>query len=71
VIDIAAERDRLEKTLVKLDKELGGITGRLSNPKFMASAPEEVVAEAEGNAARLIEEAGRLRDALAQLAGLN
>jgi valyl-tRNA synthetase len=70
VIDIAAERDRLEKTLAKLDKELGGITGRLSNPKFMASAPEEVVAEAEGNAARLREEAGRLRDALAQLAGL-
>jgi valyl-tRNA synthetase len=71
VIDIAAERDRLEKTLVKLDKELGGITGRLSNPKFMASAPEEVVAEAEGNAARLREEAGRLRDALAQLAGVS
>ncbi len=70
VIDIGAERDRLEKSLVKLDKELGGIAGRLSNPKFVESAPEEVVAEAEANAARLREEAGRLRNALAQLAGV-
>jgi valyl-tRNA synthetase len=71
VIDIAAERDRLAKTLAKVEKELGGITGRLSNPKFMASAPEEVVLEAEENAARLREEAGRLSDALAQLAALS
>jgi valyl-tRNA synthetase len=70
VIDIAAERDRLEKTLAKLEKELGGIAGRLSNPKFVASAPEEVVLEAQDNAARLSEEAGRLKAALVQLAGV-
>ncbi|MFN4058302.1 MAG: valine--tRNA ligase [Roseinatronobacter sp.] len=70
VIDIAAERDRLEKTLAKLEKELGGITGRLGNPKFVASAPEDVVLEAQENAARLSEEAGRLKAALAQLAGV-
>ena len=32
-------------TLQKLGKELGGLRGRLRNPKFLESAPEDVVAE--------------------------
>lgn len=67
IIDIAAERDRLEKTCAKAEKELGGIDGRLRNAKFVASAPEEVVSEARERAAQLREEIGRLRAAIAQL----
>ncbi|WP_460274715.1 valine--tRNA ligase [Celeribacter sp. ULVN23_4] len=68
VIDIAEEKARLEKTLGKLAKELGGLRGRLKNPKFMASAPEEVVAEAQENLAAREEEETKLKAALARLA---
>ncbi len=49
LIDVGAEIARLEKTMQKLGKELGGLRGRLNNPKFLASAPDEVVAEAKEN----------------------
>ncbi|PZX47948.1 valyl-tRNA synthetase [Roseinatronobacter thiooxidans] len=67
VIDIAAERDRLEKTCAKAEKELGGIEGRLRNPKFVASAPDEVVDEARARVLVLTEEMARLRAAITQL----
>jgi valyl-tRNA synthetase len=67
VIDIAAERARLEKTLAKAEKERAGIEGRLKNPKFVASAPEEVVAESRENSALLADEIARLSDAVTRL----
>ncbi|MCB1312083.1 MAG: valine--tRNA ligase [Sedimentitalea sp.] len=70
IIDIAEERARLDKTLAKLDKELSGLRGRLNNPGFAASAPEEVVEETRANLAAREEEAARLREALARLAEL-
>jgi valyl-tRNA synthetase len=48
IIDLDAEIDRLQKTLDKLAKEMGGLRGRLNNPKFVASAPAEVVEESRG-----------------------
>jgi valyl-tRNA synthetase len=68
VIDIAAERARLEKTLAKLEGDLKGLSARLNNPKFVASAPEEVVAETRDAQASTVQEADKLRDALARLA---
>ncbi|WP_281708770.1 valine--tRNA ligase [Phaeobacter italicus] len=68
VIDVEAEKARLEKTLGKLAKELGGLRGRLNNPKFAASAPEEVVAEARENLALREEEEAKIKEALARLA---
>ncbi|ATG35233.1 valyl-tRNA synthetase ValS [Phaeobacter piscinae] len=68
VIDVDAEKARLEKTLGKLAKELGGLRGRLNNPKFAASAPEEVVAEARENLALREEEEAKIKEALARLA---
>jgi valyl-tRNA synthetase len=70
VIDIAEERARLQKTLDKLAKEIGGLSGRLNNPAFIASAPEEVVVEARGNLAAREDEAVKLRAALVRLAEL-
>ncbi|WP_417279505.1 valine--tRNA ligase [Celeribacter sp.] len=67
VIDIAEEKARLEKALGKLAKELGGLRGRLNNPKFVESAPEEVVAEAQENLSAREEEEGKLKAALARL----
>ncbi|EBA14935.1 valyl-tRNA synthetase [Roseobacter sp. SK209-2-6] len=67
VIDVGAEKARLEKTLGKLAKELGGLRGRLNNPKFTASAPDEVVAEARANLALREEEEAKIKEALARL----
>ncbi|MEM8577158.1 MAG: valine--tRNA ligase [Pseudomonadota bacterium] len=71
VIDVAAEKARLDKTLGKLAKEIGGLEGRLKNPKFAASAPEEVVEETRGNLTARQEERAKLEDALARLAELD
>ncbi|MHA6263757.1 valine--tRNA ligase [Arenibacterium sp. CAU 1754] len=70
IIDIDEEKARLEKTLGKLAKELGGLRGRLNNPKFAESAPEEVVEETRANLAAREEEETKLKEALARLAEL-
>ena len=70
IIDISEEKARLQKSLDKLSKELGGLRGRLNNPKFAESAPEEVVEETRANLALREEEEGKLKEALARLAEL-
>jgi len=70
IIDVDAEKARLEKTLAKLEKELGGLRGRLNNPKFVESAPEDVVEETRENLALREEEETKLRAALQRLAEL-
>ena len=70
LIDVAEEKARLQKTLDKLGKEIGGLKGRLGNPKFIESAPEEIVDEARENLAAREEEAGKLSEALARLAAI-
>jgi valyl-tRNA synthetase len=70
VIDVAAEKARLEKTLGKLAKELGGLKGRLNNPKFAESAPAEVLEETKKNLSLREAEEAKLKDAFARLAEL-
>lgn len=67
VIDVAEEIARLEKTIGKLAKELGGLRGRLKNPKFAESAPAEVVEETKTNLALREEEESKLQEALTRL----
>jgi valyl-tRNA synthetase len=67
IIDIGEEKARLQKSLDKLAKEIGGLNGRLKNPKFAASAPPEVVAEAQENLAARQSEADQLQAALDRL----
>ncbi len=67
VIDVGEEKARLEKTLGKLAKELGGLRGRLNNPKFVESAPDEVVKEARENLAIKEDEEAKLKAALERL----
>ena len=70
LIDAATERARLEKSLGKLEKELGGLQGRLKNPKFLANAAAEVIEETQDLAAQKSEEVTRLKTAVARLAEL-
>jgi valyl-tRNA synthetase len=68
VIDIDAERARLQKEIGKTEGEIKKLSGKLNNEGFLAKAPEDVVAE---NRARLSEEEARrdkLDSALARLA---
>ena len=67
IIDVGAEKARVQKALEKLGKELGGLRGRLNNPSFVASAPEEVVDEARENLALREGEEAQLKAALARL----
>ncbi len=67
IIDVDAEIARLEKGLQKLAKELGGLRGRLKNPKFADSAPAEVVAETRENLALREEEEATINAALTRL----
>src|SRR5207244_2870948 len=51
LVDAAKETERLERALKKTDKDRDVLQKRLDNPKFVASAPPEVVAEARAQLA--------------------
>ena len=66
-IDVAAERDRLEKELEKLDKEFANNQRQLNNEQFLAKAPEKVI---EGLRRREQELTGLREKIRSQLDGL-
>jgi valyl-tRNA synthetase len=45
VVDVAAERARLDKEIAKAEADIKRVDGKLSNEKFVANAPEEIVEE--------------------------
>jgi valyl-tRNA synthetase len=45
VIDLSAEKARLEKELAKAEADIKRVDAKLSNEKFVANAPEEIVEE--------------------------
>jgi valyl-tRNA synthetase len=49
---------------------LGGLRGRLNNPKFADSAPAEVIEETKANLALREDEETKLKDALARISEL-
>ena len=67
VIDIAAEKARLEKALAASQKEAKSLEGRLSNPSFVEKAKPEAVEKARADHAEKAAEAARLGAALARL----
>ncbi len=70
VIDLAAERGRLEKEMAKVASDMARIDAKLGNADFIRRAPEEVVEgerekreEAESRRARILEALERLKGA--------
>ncbi|MEP3429394.1 MAG: valine--tRNA ligase [Roseibium sp.] len=57
VIDLGAERTRLEKDAGKLEADISKIEKKLTNPKFVEKAPDEVVA---GEREKVSEASGKL-----------
>lgn len=68
LVDIPALRSKLEKNLVKVNKEIQSLSGRLNNPGFVNKAPAEVIegarsalTEAEAQQSILTERLQRLQ----------
>ncbi|MAJ64230.1 MAG: valine--tRNA ligase [Micavibrio sp. TMED2] len=67
VIDLSAERDRLNKELTKVRGEIDKIARKLGNEQFMAKAPEAVVAEQRSRLDDAQANAEKIEQALARL----
>ena len=67
LIDLDAERSRLQKEIEKVQKEAFGLGKRLGNEKFVAQAPPEVVAQAKQQHQLLEEKRSRLEASLTRL----
>ncbi|MBQ2780104.1 MAG: valine--tRNA ligase [Clostridia bacterium] len=67
LVDKAAEKARLEKEYATVQKQLDGTLARLNNKAFTDKAPEQVVATARENAARLQEKLTLLAQSMSLL----
>ncbi len=68
VVDFAAERERLNKELESLNKNLDGYARKLSNESFIAKAPAKVVEEEKRRQAEAMENKAKVEEALARIA---
>ncbi|KQZ13291.1 valine--tRNA ligase [Mesorhizobium sp. Root554] len=64
LIDLAAEAARLQKELAKVTEEIARLHKKLSNEKFVANAPEDVVAAEREKLAEYVESQSSLATAL-------
>jgi valyl-tRNA synthetase len=69
LIDLSAEAARLQKELAKATEEIARLHKKLSNEKFVANAPEEVVAAEREKLAEYQETQAKLSVALARVRG--
>jgi valyl-tRNA synthetase len=69
LIDIEAEAARLQKELAKVTEEIARLHKKLGNEKFVANAPEEVVAAEREKLAEYGESQLRLDIALQRVRG--
>jgi len=69
VVDLAAERARLEKELKKVADDIDRVDKKLENADFMARAPEEVVDEQREKRAEAESRRAKIHEALERLKG--
>jgi len=67
LIDVAAEKVKLEKQLKELDGWIRGTEAKLANEKFLKGAPPQVVADAKSKLAELVERRERTIELLNDL----
>ncbi len=73
LIDVDAELKRLSKEIEKLSSDVQKLSGKLSNEKFVANAPEEVVAKERGKLSDMqgaLEQLTAKQTAIAEMAQL-
>ena len=71
IIDVAAEKARLQKEIAKVDADIKRVDAKLGNPDFVRKAPEEIIdgerekrEEAESRRAKILEALERLKGAV-------
>ncbi|WP_367714469.1 valine--tRNA ligase [Nitratireductor sp. GISD-1A_MAKvit] len=67
LIDLSAEAARLEKEISKVTSEMQRLEKKLGNEKFVAKAPQEIVAAEREKLAEFADARGRLEQALARV----
>ena len=71
VVDFEAERGRLQKGIQKIEKELAGVTKKLSNDGFLSKAPQAIIDKEQQKKAEIEEKLEKLRHSLSQLQALS
>ena len=66
-INIAAERERLQKELVQLQGEIEKVKQKINSQEFLSRAPEEVIADNRIRFDELIEKSHKIEASLAHL----
>jgi valyl-tRNA synthetase len=64
LMDLAQEKDRINKNMARIEKDLVSVEKRLGNPDFLSRAKPEVVAEERARLAEAQTRMGRLRENL-------
>jgi valyl-tRNA synthetase len=67
VIDLSAEKARLDKELAKADADIKRVDAKLSNEKFVANAPEEIVEEEKEKREAAVARKTKILEALERL----
>jgi valyl-tRNA synthetase len=67
VIDVGAERRRVQKELAKTETALERIAKKLGNADFVSKAPAEVVSQQKATYADLADQHAKLKATLAHL----
>jgi len=70
VIDLEAEKARLEKAIGKLEQEIDRFDKKLNNANFVARAPEEVVEEQKEKREKAAQDLEKQKEALARFAAM-
>jgi valyl-tRNA synthetase len=69
IIDLDAERLRLQKELGKIDADIARVDAKLSKPDFIARAPEEVVEGEREKREEAVQRRAKVVEALERLSG--
>ena len=67
VIDLSAEKARLDKEIVKADADIKRVDAKLGNEKFVANAPEEIVEEEKEKREAAVARKAKTQEALERL----
>ncbi len=70
VIDLSAEKARLDKEIAKIEGDIAKIDKKLANPGFLAKAPEEVVEEQRDRRETALRDRAKRTEALERLAAM-
>ena len=67
IVDIAAEKARLDKEIARERQEIAKVDAKLANPDFVARAPEEIVEENRERREASLSRIAKMEAALARL----